>query len=94
MICRARIGLFGDEINIRTGQWTSNAANINGGSDSFYEYMLKAWKLLGDEDCHRMWETSVAALNQYVAQTVTNADSTTSFWLRRSRQNHRRTHRH
>lgn len=67
---RSAIGLFGDEINIRTGAWTGKAANINGGSDSYYEYLLKAWKLFGDEDCHRMWETSVAGLNKYVAQDV------------------------
>jgi hypothetical protein len=41
--------------------------------------MLKAWKLFGDEDCHRMWEQSVAALNQYVADTVTTShDSVTT----------------
>jgi ER degradation enhancer, mannosidase alpha-like 2 len=77
---RSPVGLFGDEIDVRTGQWTGNTSSINGGSDSFYEYMLKAWKLFGDEDCHRMWETSVAALNQYVAQTVTNPDGSASFW--------------
>ncbi len=27
-----------------------------------------------------MWGTSVAALNQYVADTVTNPDKTTSLW--------------
>jgi len=26
---RSAIGLFGDEINVRTGQWTGNTANIN-----------------------------------------------------------------
>ena len=77
---RSAIGLFGDEINVRTGDWTGNTANINGGSDSFYEYMLKAWKLFGDEDCHRMWTESVAALNDYVSQTVSYPDGGTHFW--------------
>ncbi len=77
---RSAIGLFGDAINVRTGAWTGTTASINGGSDSFYEYMLKAWKLFGDEDCHRMWTESVAALNQYVAQTVPYPDHTTGFW--------------
>jgi ER degradation enhancer, mannosidase alpha-like 2 len=77
---RSGIGLFGDGIDVKTGAWTSFNANINGGSDSFYEYMLKAWKLFGDEDCHRMWLSSVAALNQYVAQTVTYPDGTSNFW--------------
>ncbi|HEY1499796.1 MAG TPA: glycoside hydrolase family 47 protein [Acidobacteriaceae bacterium] len=89
---RSAIGLFGSEINIRTGAWTgpdpgATDANINGGSDSFYEYMLKAWKLFGDEDCHRMWVHSVAALNQYVADTVTNPDRTTSLWYGEANMN-------
>jgi len=89
---RSPIGLFGSEMNIRTGQWTGPDpgaldANIEGGSDSFYEYMLKAWKLFGDEDCHRMWEQSVVALNQYVSQTVTNSDKSTSFWYGEANMN-------
>ncbi|MFZ0273583.1 MAG: glycoside hydrolase family 47 protein [Acidobacteriaceae bacterium] len=89
---RSPLGLFGSEINIRTGVWTgpdpgATDANINGGSDSFYEYMLKAWKLFGDEDCHRMWEQSVAALNQYVAQTVTYPDHSTGFWYGEANMN-------
>ena len=77
---RSALGLIGDEINVRTGQWTGTNANINGGSDSYYEYLLKAWKLFGDEDCHRMWVSAVAALNQYVAQTVTYPDGSKGFW--------------
>jgi ER degradation enhancer, mannosidase alpha-like 2 len=89
---RSSIGLYGSEMNIRTGQWTgpdpgSTDANIEGGSDSFYEYMLKAWKLFGDEDCHRMWEQSVAALNQYVSQTVTYTDHATSLWYGEANMN-------
>ena len=79
---RSAIGLLGDGINVRTGKWTSFNANINGGSDSYYEYLLKAWKLFGDVDCHRMWLASVAALNQYVAQ-----DATTGFWYGEANMN-------
>lgn len=77
---RSPLNLLGSEINVRTGQWTDPTANINGGSDSYYEYLLKAWLLFHDEDCHRMWLASVAALNQYVAQTVTYPDKTTGLW--------------
>jgi hypothetical protein len=49
--------------------------------------MLKAWKLFGDEDCHRMWEQSVAALNQYVSQTVTYPDESTSLWYGEANMN-------
>jgi ER degradation enhancer, mannosidase alpha-like 2 len=77
---RSAIDLLGDEIDVRTGQWTSFNASVEGGSDSFYEYMLKAWKLFDDEDCHRMWLSSVAALNQYAAQTVTYPDGAGNLW--------------
>jgi len=72
---RSAIGLIGSEINVRTGAWTDKTSNIGGGSDSYYEYLLKAWKLFGDEDCKRMWLSSIAALNQYVAD-----DAATGFW--------------
>lgn len=72
---RSAIGLIGSEINIRTGAWTGTTSNIGGGSDSCYEYLLKAWKLFGDQDCKRMWLTSVGALNRYVAD-----DAPTGFW--------------
>lgn len=79
---RSAIGLVGDAINVRTGKWTSFNANINGGSDSYYEYLLKAWKLFGDEDCHRMWIASVAALNKYVAQ-----ETPTGLWYGEANMN-------
>lgn len=72
---RSAIGLLGSEINVRTGVWTGTTSNVGGGSDSYYEYLLKAWKLFGDKDCEQMWKTSLAALNKYV---VDNA--ATGFW--------------
>ena len=72
---RSAIGLIGSEINVRTGAWTGATSNIGGGSDSYYEYLLKAWKLFGDQDCKRMWLSSVGALNRYVAD-----DTPTGFW--------------
>ncbi|HEX4064544.1 MAG TPA: glycoside hydrolase family 47 protein [Acidobacteriaceae bacterium] len=89
---RSPLNLIGSEINIRTGAWTgpdpgATDANIEGGSDSYYEYLLKAWLLFHDEDCHRMWLASVAALNQYVAQTVTYPDRSTGFWYGEANMN-------
>ena len=72
---RSAIGLVGSDINVRTGAWTGAVSNIGGGSDSYYEYLLKAWKLFGDKDCEQMWETSVSALNKYVAD-----NAATGFW--------------
>jgi mannosidase alpha-like ER degradation enhancer 2 len=72
---RSKIGLVGDGINVKTGQWTGTDSSVSGGIDSYYEYLLKASILFGDKDCQRMWESSIAALNKYVAD-----DAPTGLW--------------
>jgi len=67
---RSKIGLVGLNINVETGEWTNKDASIAGGIDSYYEYLLKCWKLFGDEDCKRMWEDSIGPLNRYLADDV------------------------
>lgn len=64
---RSKIGLVGEEIDVDSGQWTSRVSHIGGGIDSYYEYLLKCAKLFGDRDCQSMWETSIRAVNKYVA---------------------------
>lgn len=64
---RSTIGLFGSEINIETGKWTDSTATIQGGTDSFYEYMLKAAILFNDKECEQMWKESLPAINKYLA---------------------------
>jgi hypothetical protein len=64
---RSPIGLVGSAINVETGEWTDPTSHISGGIDSYYEYLLKCWLLFGDEDCRRMWQTSIAAIDKYVA---------------------------
>jgi mannosidase alpha-like ER degradation enhancer 2 len=68
---RSLIGLVGTWINVETGQWTENDSHVSGAIDSYYEYLLKCWLLFGDEDCHRMWLDSIAAINKYLADEVT-----------------------
>jgi ER degradation enhancer, mannosidase alpha-like 2 len=69
------IGLPGTVINAETGEWLDTESHISGRIDSYYEYMLKAWLLFGDEDFKKMWDTSIVALNTHLA------DSTgTGFW--------------
>jgi ER degradation enhancer, mannosidase alpha-like 2 len=72
---RSKIGLVGDGINIETGKWTGTDSSVSGGIDSYYEYLLKSWLLFGDKDSKRMWDRSIAALNQYVAD-----DAPTGLW--------------
>ena len=64
---RSPIGLVGSSINIETGKWLDPASYIGSGIDSYYEYLLKCSLLFHDKDCKRMWKTSIAAINKYVA---------------------------
>ncbi len=72
---RSPLGLVGSSINVRTGKWTDPVSHIGGGIDSYYEYLLKCWLLFDDKDCERMWNTSVAAVNQYLADQASSG-----FW--------------
>jgi mannosidase alpha-like ER degradation enhancer 2 len=67
---RSPIGLVGEWINVQTGGWVDSTSHIGGGIDSYYEYLLKAWLLFGDEDCKRMADESFKAVNKYVADTT------------------------
>ena len=63
---RSRIGLVGTWINVETGAWTDKDSHISGAIDSYYEYLLKCAILFNDQDCRRMWNESIAAINQYL----------------------------
>lgn len=67
---RSPIGLVGTWINVETGKWIDTDSHVSGAIDSYYEYLLKCWLLFGDEDCHRMWLDSIAAINKYLAHPV------------------------
>ncbi len=72
---RSKIGLVGSAINVETGKWEDPDSHISGGIDSYYEYLIKSSKLFGDKDCGRMWDTSIKAINKYLAD-----DAPTGFW--------------
>ncbi len=72
---RSPLGLVGEEIDVETGRWTSRASHVGGGIDSYYEYLLKCWRLFGDADCGAMWRESVGALDRHLAD-----DAPTGFW--------------
>ena len=72
---RSPIGLVGSGINVKTGQWTDTTSHVGGGIDSYYEYLLKSYLLFGDKDCQKMWESSIKALNTYIAD-----QAPTGFW--------------
>lgn len=64
---RSKIGLVGEWINVETGEWTNTDSHISGAIDSYYEYLLKCSLLFGDQDCRRMWNNSLEAINKYLA---------------------------
>ena len=40
--------LLGSVINVHNGEWTRKDSGVGAGSDSYYEYVLKSYILLGD----------------------------------------------
>lgn len=64
---RSQIGLVGTNVNVETGEWTNTDSHISAEIDSYYEYLLKCWKLFGDNECRQMWDASVVAVNKYLA---------------------------
>lgn len=79
---QSKIGLVGLGINVETGTWIDSTATISGGIDSYYEYLLKCWLLFGDRDCKRMWDTSIIAINHYLAD-----DEKSGFWYGQANMN-------
>lgn len=69
---QSAIGLVGSGINVETGQWTEKTAGIQGGIDSYYEYLLKAAILFHDPDCERMWRESLLSIDKYLADERPN----------------------
>jgi hypothetical protein len=64
---RSSIGLVGTWIDAETGQWLDPDSHISACIDSYYEYMVKCDLLFGDKDFARMWDSSAAAVNTYLA---------------------------
>ncbi len=67
---RSPIGLVGTWINVETGEWTNSTSHIGGAIDSYYEYLMKAWLLFGDEECKTMYDEHNRAIQKYVADTA------------------------
>jgi len=72
---RSGIGLVGTTIDVESGEWGERGSHISGRIDSYYEYLLKAWLLFGDEDFSAMWKRSIEAVNRYLAD-----EQATGFW--------------
>lgn len=67
-------GLYPNFINIMTGQWSSTHVSIGAMGDSFYEYLIKAYIQLGDEEAGQLYDEAMDAFvaNGLVKTSVQN----------------------
>ncbi|KAK6138903.1 hypothetical protein DH2020_027364 [Rehmannia glutinosa] len=63
---RSRINLVGAHIDVFSGEWTQKDAGIGTSIDSFYEYLLKAYLLFGDEEYLFIFQEAYRAAMLYL----------------------------
>ncbi|KAG0466858.1 hypothetical protein HPP92_018438, partial [Vanilla planifolia] len=63
---RSKINLVGAHINVFSGEWTQKDSGIGTSIDSFYEYLLKAYLLFGDEEYLFMFQQAYKAAMHYL----------------------------
>lgn len=63
---RSKINLVGAHINVFSGEWTQRDAGIGTSIDSFYEYLLKAYLLFGDDEYLYMFQEAYKAAMHYL----------------------------
>eukprot|EP00730_Choanoeca_flexa_P004887 TRINITY_DN11830_c3_g2_i2.p1 TRINITY_DN11830_c3_g2~~TRINITY_DN11830_c3_g2_i2.p1 ORF type:complete len:802 (+),score=134.95 TRINITY_DN11830_c3_g2_i2:325-2730(+) len=65
---RSAHDLVGNHIDTATGKWTLKDAGIGPNQDSFYEYLVKGYILLDDEEYLEMFEPMYVAINRHMKQ--------------------------
>ncbi|KZV54946.1 hypothetical protein F511_33862 [Dorcoceras hygrometricum] len=63
---RSRINLVGAHIDVFSGEWTQKDAGIGTSIDSFYEYLLKAYLLFGNEEYLFIFQEAYRAAMHYL----------------------------
>eukprot|EP00096_Caligus_rogercresseyi_P008881 TRINITY_DN2893_c0_g2_i1.p1 TRINITY_DN2893_c0_g2~~TRINITY_DN2893_c0_g2_i1.p1 ORF type:complete len:862 (-),score=266.40 TRINITY_DN2893_c0_g2_i1:1746-4331(-) len=59
--------LVGNVLSISTGDWIRRDSGVGAGIDSYYEYVAKAYILLGEDKYLSRWETHYAAVMKYLS---------------------------
>ncbi|OMO95592.1 Glycoside hydrolase, family 47 [Corchorus olitorius] len=81
---RSKLNLVGAHINVFTGEWTQKDAGIGTSIDSFYEYLLKAYLLFGDEEYLFIFQEAYTAAMHYLYNdpwyVEVNMDSAAIVW--------------
>ncbi len=62
---RSKLGLFGEVIDVNTGEWINTQSHICAGVDSYYEYLYKSYLLFGDPELGKIWDESIAKIHTY-----------------------------
>ncbi|CAM8927090.1 unnamed protein product [Rhodiola kirilowii] len=81
---RSKLNLVGAHINVFSGEWTQKDAGIGTSIDSFYEYLLKAYVLFGDEEYLYIFKEAYGAAMHYLFNdpwyVEVNMDSAAIVW--------------
>ncbi|XP_068226667.1 ER degradation-enhancing alpha-mannosidase-like protein 3 isoform X4 [Palaemon carinicauda] len=60
--------LVGTVLNVHSGDWVRRDSGVGAGIDSYYEYLLKAYVLLGDEGYLDRFNKHYSAIMKYISQ--------------------------
>ncbi|ETO26755.1 Mannosyl-oligosaccharide 1,2-alpha-mannosidase, partial [Reticulomyxa filosa] len=68
---QSSIGFVGSTINLTATSsqhlWLATDTHIDAGIDSYYEYLLKCWKLFADNDCLQWWNDALYSITTYLS---------------------------
>lgn len=62
---RSSLNLLGTTLDVATGDWIEFSSGIGAGVDSFYEYLIKAYVLFGNDEFWRMFHAAYIAVQKY-----------------------------
>lgn len=60
--------MVGSILNINNGDWINRNSGVGAGSDSYFEYLLKAYILLGDESYLKRFNRHYQGIMKYISQ--------------------------
>ncbi|XP_055639386.1 ER degradation-enhancing alpha-mannosidase-like protein 3 [Toxorhynchites rutilus septentrionalis] len=60
--------LMGTVLNVHSGDWVRRESGVGAGIDSYYEYLLKSYILLGDERYLGRFNRHYASIMKYISQ--------------------------
>ncbi|ESO91199.1 hypothetical protein LOTGIDRAFT_105585 [Lottia gigantea] len=68
-------GLFGNVIDIQTGEWKGIMSGLGAGLDSFYEYLLKSYILFGEEEDFKMFNETYESIKFHMKRGRTSCNN-------------------